>query len=57
MIAFAHNLKLKVVCEGVENESQKDFVNVSDCDYVQGWYFSKPICADSAEEFIDNYSS
>lgn len=43
MIDMAHNLSCKVVAEGVENESQRDFLKAINCDYIQGYYYSKPL--------------
>ncbi len=42
-IAMAHSLGLKVVAEGVETKEQLDIINKLKCDYIQGYYFSKPI--------------
>ncbi len=55
IIALAHSLNMKVICEGVETEEQNDFVTSSDCDYIQGWYYSKPISHDRFETFIKEY--
>ena len=43
IINLAHNLKLKVVGEGVETEAQLIFLQEHGCDYVQGYLFSKPL--------------
>ena len=40
---FAHRLKLATVVEGVETQEQLQFINTCDCDYIQGFLFSKPI--------------
>lgn len=45
IIAMAHALGLKVVAEGVENQLQLDFMRDSKCDFVQGYFFSKPLPA------------
>ena len=55
MIALAHKLGLAVVCEGVETKEQNEFVNKSECDYVQGWYYSRVISTLASEDFIRNY--
>lgn len=57
MIALAHSLGLKVVCEGVETEAQKQLVAESECDYIQGFYYSKVHQEENAEEFLKNYES
>ncbi|HEX8948274.1 MAG TPA: EAL domain-containing protein [Dissulfurispiraceae bacterium] len=48
IIAIAHNLKLKVVAEGVETEEQFEFLSESGCDGIQGYLFGEPR---QAEEF------
>lgn len=40
IIAMAHNLRLKVVAEGVESEAQLGFLRGEGCDEIQGYYFS-----------------
>lgn len=47
---FAHRLKLLTVVEGVETQEQLQFINTCDCDYIQGYIFSKPI---PKEDFIN----
>lgn len=44
IIAMSHNLKLKAVAEGVETIEQLDFLRALDCDEMQGYLFSRPIC-------------
>jgi diguanylate cyclase (GGDEF)-like protein len=44
-IALAHNLRLRVVAEGVENEDQLQFLRALGCDEYQGYYKSKPLPA------------
>ena len=55
VISLAHDLCLKVVCEGVETEEQNQLVTESGCDYIQGWYYSKALPEDEAEEFAYEY--
>ena len=43
ILAMAHELGLKVVAEGVENEQQLEFLRRHGCDLVQGFLFSKPV--------------
>lgn len=45
IISMAHNLKLKVIAEGVENSEQQAFLRSRLCDEIQGYYFSKPLPA------------
>ena len=53
-IALAHNLGLTVVAEGVETEMQRDYLMEHGCDYLQGYYFSKPLPADEISRFIQS---
>lgn len=46
---FAHRLNMVTVVEGVETQEQLQFINTCDCDYIQGFLFSKPIPKD---EFV-----
>ena len=55
IIALAHNLDLKIVCEGVETEEQNAFVSGSECDYIQGWYYTKALPESKAEDFAKEY--
>ena len=42
-IAMAHSLGLQVIAEGVETKEQLLILEELKCDYVQGYYFSRPI--------------
>ena len=51
-IALAHNLGLAVVAEGVETEAQRLLLTSHQCDFMQGYLFSKPLPAAEALAFI-----
>jgi diguanylate cyclase (GGDEF)-like protein len=51
VIAMAHNLRLKVVAEGVETVEQIRFLRERNCDEVQGYLISRPILADEVAAF------
>ena len=51
-LALAHNLGLKVTAEGVETEAQRDYLIQHQCDFMQGFLFSKPLPAEEALKFI-----
>lgn len=45
-IELGHNLGLKVVAEGIENEKVWDILKAMGCDYGQGYFMSRPMHAD-----------
>jgi len=53
ILSMAKHLRLKVVAEGIEEVEQLAFLIEGDCDYIQGYLFSKPI---SAEEISNNFT-
>lgn len=52
IIALAHKLDISVICEGVETKEQNELVSESECDFIQGWYYSKPLPLEDSEAFI-----
>ena len=50
---MAHFIGLKVVAEGVETKEHLDFLTEHGCDYIQGYYFSKPLPEDEFEKMLD----
>ncbi|MGC9141518.1 MAG: EAL domain-containing protein [Caldimicrobium sp.] len=52
IIDLAHILGAKALAEGVETQEQLQILDIMGCDFVQGFYFSKPL---SEEEFIKKY--
>lgn len=45
LIDLAKNMHLKIIAEGVETEAQADYLRRKEIDYLQGYYFSKPLPA------------
>ncbi|CAM2009916.1 putative bifunctional diguanylate cyclase/phosphodiesterase [Acanthopleuribacter pedis] len=43
VIEMGHALGLKVIAEGVETQTQLDYLKTLGCDEIQGYYFSKPL--------------
>ena len=54
IIAMGQNLRLKVLAEGVETEEQLEILRDSGCDYIQGYYFSRPMPASEVLPFLQN---
>jgi EAL domain-containing protein (putative c-di-GMP-specific phosphodiesterase class I) len=52
-IGMAHDVRLKVVAEGVETKEQLDEMEKLQIDYIQGYYFSKPLPQNEFVAFID----
>ncbi|KPB62629.1 Sensory box/GGDEF family protein [Pseudomonas amygdali pv. myricae] len=55
VIAMAHNLKLKVVAEGIETAAQLTFLRRHRCDVGQGYLFDKPIPGEELIEKLKRY--
>ena len=54
IIRMAHNLRLRVIAEGVETADQFEFLAARNCDTIQGYYFSKPMAPqDIGPELFD----
>lgn len=53
IISMCHNLGVKVVAEGVEDEVELEILKGFGCDYIQGYYFSKPLCQKDFEAFVE----
>ncbi|HSP35084.1 MAG TPA: EAL domain-containing protein [Thermoanaerobaculia bacterium] len=49
LIALAHDLQMKVIAEGVEHEEQVEQLLDWQCDYIQGFLFSKPMTAEDLD--------
>ncbi len=49
---LAHNLRLKVIAEGVETKEQLDFLKSIKCDEWQGYFFSKPVNPEIFEQLF-----
>jgi len=46
-IILGHELKMKVVAEGVEDKETLNLLNQMGCDIAQGYYIAKPMPADA----------
>lgn len=53
IVGMAHELGLKTVAEGVETAEQLEFLTSCDCDYIQGYYFSRPLPEADFKRLLD----
>ena len=55
IINLAKDINLRIVCEGVETKEQLELIKNSDCDYGQGYLFSKPLSFLEYKTFLQNF--
>lgn len=53
IIFMAHELGIKVIAEGAETGEQVNFLKSVNCDFIQGYYYSKPVPQDVFENMLD----
>lgn len=53
IIRLAQNLKMKVIAEGIETGEQLAHLKNLNCEYGQGYFFSRPLSAKAAEMFLE----
>jgi EAL domain-containing protein (putative c-di-GMP-specific phosphodiesterase class I) len=56
IIGMAGNLGMEVVAEGVETETQYDFLKQHGCAIFQGNLFSKPLPVEEFEEKVEEFA-
>ncbi len=56
IIAMCHDLGISVVAEGVETEEELTLLRERGCDYIQGYYFSKPLCESDFIAYLKKYA-
>jgi diguanylate cyclase (GGDEF)-like protein/PAS domain S-box-containing protein len=54
IIVMAHTLGIKVIAEGIETKEQLNLLKNTNCDYGQGYLFSRPVPAAEFERFFSN---
>lgn len=57
VIDMCHQMGIKVVAEGVETIEQYDFYKENQCDYIQGYYFFKPMCEEDFIALLDQQAA
>lgn len=54
IIAMGQSLKLATLAEGVETKEQLEILRSYGCDYVQGYYYSKPLPFEQMTEYLQH---
>src|SRR5690606_36607882 len=49
IISLVHQMNISVVAEGVENETQLHYLSDQHCDYIQGFYWGRPLPGEELE--------
>ena len=57
LINMFHNMGAKVIAEGVEELRQVEFLRSVNCDYIQGYFFYKPMPAEDFLSVLDHQAS
>lgn len=52
VVTLGHNMRLKVIAEGVETEEQLRFLHLLRCDEIQGYLFSRPVAASELAKML-----
>ena len=55
IIELAHNLGLKVIAEGVEEEEQLALLRAVGCECAQGYFFAKPLKPEATRAFLEKW--
>ncbi len=53
LIDLAHDMEIRVIAEGIEKKEQLDFLLEWNCDYIQGFLFSKPMPREEFETLLN----
>ena len=53
IIDMAHQLGIRLVAEGAETEEQVAFLRANGCDYIQGYYYYKPMPENEFLQLLD----
>ncbi len=56
VLSMSHELDIEVVAEGVEEKEQLEFLRLGGCEYIQGYYYSKPMPLYHLEAFLEKFN-
>lgn len=54
---LAHKLNIEVLGEGVENAAQDTLARNAKCEYIQGYYYARPLPVRELDSFAQSYHS
>ena len=46
-------MHLRIIAEGVETQHQADYLRLNECDFLQGYYFCRPVQADELVRIVN----
>lgn len=52
IVGIGKSLGMRIVAEGVETEAHAIQMRAMGCDYLQGYYFGRPMCADDLRDVL-----
>ncbi|CAN8140390.1 hypothetical protein THIOSC15_2230001 [uncultured Thiomicrorhabdus sp.] len=55
IIQLLQSMELEIICEGVEEQKQLDYLAEKNCDVAQGYFFQKPLPSKQIWPYIKNY--
>jgi diguanylate cyclase (GGDEF)-like protein len=53
VLAMSHALGHRVVAEGVETGTQRDWLRANGCDFAQGWFYGRPLPAAEQDTVLE----
>ena len=56
IIDLGRGLDISVVAEGIETKESQDFLQTLGCQYMQGYYFSRPLSAEKATKLLQTHN-
>ena len=57
IIRLAESLELSTIAEGVETREQSEYLKAHGCDVIQGYYFGRPMTAESFEMLLSSQTA
>ncbi|MBN2782624.1 MAG: EAL domain-containing protein [Campylobacterales bacterium] len=56
IVNMAKALDIKIIAEGVETKEQVEYLKELECDIIQGYFYSKPLCVNDFENYLKHTS-